>query len=83
MRGGVHLDDDIPGGTGHWDETKRLQVRHDGSQWAETEHDSWEATIVSGTDCRNKNVAESNDEKGYSTYTVASEKSEKEPGRRK
>ena len=41
------------------------------------------ATIVSGTDCRNKNVAESNDEKGSSTYTVASEKSEKEPGRRK
>ena len=39
--------------------------------------------IVSGTDCRNKNVAESNDEKGSSTYTVASEKSEKEPGRRK
>ena len=61
----------------------RSDTRHDSAQWAEADHDSWEATIVSGTDSRNTNAAESNDEKGYSKYTVASEKSEKEPGRRK
>ena len=83
IREGMHLDGDVPGGAGHWDEKKRLHVRHDNSQGAKADHDSWEITIVSGTECRNKNVAETNDEKGFSTYTVTSEKSEKEPGRRK
>ena len=36
-----------------------------------------------GTDFEKKNAAELTDEQGSSMYTVASKKSEKEPGRRK